>query len=626
MVAAAAIKIPPALQLPPRLPLDVRADATQSPLLDTPTRTFPNSVPLESPAGSSIGSPLGNAIVGMGLAVPLPLPRPPIGSPRSSDTRRLRSESSSSRTNSESNSSRARSESASSAASSSRQGYFSSSVSSQNSSLSSSVLFSPRRTSYKAKSKNPSTQSIGSGAGVAMNLDDICDGFLRNIDEDAQESGIEPLFMTSKPSTRKRGVTQVQTQGSHEKFISPCDPQSTLLSYDVSPLAKTTASAPPTVLTFDTRRNRTDSFSNAHTSTMPLPHSTSTTDSDSGNSVDSASTQMTPTKNSRSIRRHDVPVLCFEKQRAMTSPTISGQSTQMAVSVSEASVSSLPYLRSPGVDAGVAASSNQDGPFSSSRASSQTLPAPVSADSFHCLSQPTYPEVDVVSDLPVITAKEPQFGIRPYSSHSQHYDRPASTYSVTSTNSQFSQFSLSLFPSPPSVPFLRPTTDKGTFLTGPSTPEAGNGTETGQSSTYKFKSIVPSRKTPRVQPLLPTDDFSILSSHSRSDSTSSYPLTLGTSSQQPGSLRAASPLPPPNYEALLRSMEATSPLDNSVISMQEGSLGIQVVHAKEAFPNLKVTPSFGGYGPAQLDLPTMASEENSRPGTANSRFQWGYAL
>ncbi|KAG8806190.1 hypothetical protein FRC17_005135 [Serendipita sp. 399] len=457
--------------------------------------------------------------------------------------------------------------------------------------------------------------SVGSGVGVGLKLDDICDGFLKDIDEDAQESGSELLFMTEKSSPRKRGIAQVQKQRSFEKFLSP---QESKAAHKAPSLPSTIASAPPTILTFGTTRSRAQSFGNAQ-APVRLPQSISTTESDSGSSMYSALSQMTPTKNSRSLRRQDVPMLSFDRQRAVMTPSSGEKCAQLVASVSGASLSSLPYLRSPEFahEVGVAACDKHE-PLLPSQPSSQTFPTLESDDLIHYPVRNPPPEIDTVSDLPVIPPKEAHFVSQPPFAHSQHQDPRASIWSVTSTNSQFSQFSLSLFPSPPSVPIVRPTTDKGTF---PSSMSEAEGlvvpeTENGQNTLpYRFKSIVPSRRTPRLQRMLLTDDLSTLSSHSRSNSNSSYPLTVGESSQQPGSPRTESPLPPPNYAALLRSMEAPGPLDTS-------GTGVYVGHPEEKTPS-----AFGNYGLGYTrGLPNIVSEENARPGSANSRLQWGYAL
>jgi hypothetical protein len=88
--------------------------------------------------------------------------------------------------------------------------------------------------------------------------------------------------------------------------------------------------------------------------------------------------------------------------------------------------------------------------------------------------------------------------------------RPDSTYSQCSQASRFSQFSLSLFPSPPSVPHVRPTTENGTFRTGRGAPTPSSyndyrqvgGEDTG-TPTLLFKPIVPStRAKPHVRLML----------------------------------------------------------------------------------------------------------------------------
>jgi hypothetical protein len=191
--------------------------------------------------------------------------------------------------------------------------------------------------------------------------------------------------------------------------------------------------------------------------------------------------------------------------------------------------------------------------------------------------------------------------------------RPGSSYS------QMSQFSLSMFPSPPSVPVMRLTTENGTFKVGP-TSSSNDGHEDERASnsrTLKFKPIVQPSGAGRslIKSLFfARDKESASEGGSRtatpSRSTTPTPSDPGMSDSSEASVVTQSRSPTPNYEALLRSMES-----------RKGGESFQApfVSTGNTFPQaphslFDVGPGGGGGNGA------------SRPGTADSKFQWGYAL
>jgi hypothetical protein len=200
--------------------------------------------------------------------------------------------------------------------------------------------------------------------------------------------------------------------------------------------------------------------------------------------------------------------------------------------------------------------------------------------------------------------------------------RPGSSYS------QMSQFSLSMFPSPPSVPVIRPTTENGTFRIGPvgsSNDGHGDGTgigsAPGNAKTIRFKPIVqpsgPGRSLIKSLFFAKDKESASESSGSRTATPSrsatptpsdpGLPIWRSDSSEASAIMQSRSPTP--NYDALLKSMESRKigePFQPSFVST--GNTFPQAPHSL-------------------FDVGTGGSGNGaSRPGTADSKFQWGYAL
>jgi len=198
--------------------------------------------------------------------------------------------------------------------------------------------------------------------------------------------------------------------------------------------------------------------------------------------------------------------------------------------------------------------------------------------------------------------------------------RPGSSYS------QMSHFSLSMFPSPPSVPVVRPTIENGTFGVGPvgssndgHESETGIGSAPGSAKMLKFKPIVQPSGAGRslIRTLFSARDKELASeggsrtatpSRSPTPTPSDPGLSVWTSDSSEASVIMQSRSPTPNYEALLKSMES-----------RKGGEPFQApfVSAENTFPQ----------APHSLfDVGTGGGNGASRPGTADSKFQWGYAL
>ncbi|KIM29399.1 hypothetical protein M408DRAFT_328676 [Serendipita vermifera MAFF 305830] len=178
--------------------------------------------------------------------------------------------------------------------------------------------------------------------------------------------------------------------------------------------------------------------------------------------------------------------------------------TTIGKSVSHDSMSSLPYLNSPD-------SSLRQSPDPSEV---QILQARIVQS-----QQPTFVQSLSSTNLrslepsSLTSPKPPSPVLARASLFSEEDSRPCSTYSQCSQVSGYSQFSLSQFPSPPSVPVVRPTTDTGTFrlsrlgLTETESKAASvpiAATTVATTLPLRFKPIVPSSrpKPPPIRPVL----------------------------------------------------------------------------------------------------------------------------
>ncbi|CAG8630305.1 1087_t:CDS:2 [Acaulospora colombiana] len=209
----------------------------------------------------------------------------------------------------------------------------------------------------------------------------------------------------------------------------------------------------------------------------------------------------------------------------------------------------------------------------------------------------------------------------------------------TSADSQFSQFSLSLFPSPPSIPIIRPTTDKGTFRTERDDKEAEYGV-TGDS--YIFKSILPSSRQPGGRRVLiipkgnqtagstsvsPTESKFLLESNPNVRSGQSVVLA-GQRSVSSSSLPAIEEQLSRLRETLfdnpdmVRSKPGTLPDSSSALATKS------LVEASNKMSKDAPNGIFGKSDQVQVVVTSdvTSPEETSRPAFSDVNLQWGYAL
>ena len=412
----------------------------------------------ESVKSSSIPRPV-NAYLPPANAHTTALPPTPMSSASSLTSElasqapsRVRSESGSTRLRSESSSSRARSESTSSSASSSRHGH-----------------------GYSSSYKSRSAKATAMGR-----LDDFWDEFLKEIDEDMSDLCVDTAPIQSAAATPTRPIRIEE----HDRFLC----------------ARGTNQADPPVL-----RPRASS-SPRRKGTKPILEPLKL---DSSKLIAQTIT-VDPKSNLRTVRSLHSPPLTAPLVTAAKFPdpkrrTDGSPPGPLTKSVPHDSPSLLPYLgssssffqRSPDSSKGQLAHIPPQSPPTFVRSLSH---ANLRSFDSRSSSQPPTPQPSTPQPTPV-----QHFSREPTSPGPDPEDsRPCSTHSQCS---QASQFSLSLFPSPPSVPLIRTTTDNGTFGTvaSPSSDKDHWQAEerTMGTPTLRFKPIVPStRAKPHVRAVL----------------------------------------------------------------------------------------------------------------------------
>ncbi|CAG7848499.1 SubName: Full=Uncharacterized protein {ECO:0000313/EMBL:CCA66599.1} [Serendipita indica DSM 11827] len=568
-----ALKIPPPLQLPPPMPLPVRLDSASS-IHTQDNRPLTSS--LLAPMSLTSGSPL-SATLSLGP-----------GSTEASATATIaQSESNSSRARSESNSSRARSESNSSATSFYRFGNYSSNL--QACDESSATVFSSRPSSIKVRPRNGSGLSSSSGHGVALRLDDVCDSFLKEVKEDLKQD-IGPLFMNEK---RKK-------------------PRSSEPAVKGLPLVP--ASAPATIVSFCHDPPLTAGTSPPTPEFRILSKAWSVAESESVDSQISSTTQLTPTKK-RLYGADGVPRMrvTAPKEDGVSRQCASNSGTAISKTKSMDSISSLPYLRFSMIQHEPTQLRNESDSDPTNGPCIQMSPRVSSLD----LALPPAP-VRTSSDGEVPLTTPPD-------------ERPISTFSIDSVNSQFSNFSLSLFPSPPSVPIIRPTTDKGTFTTDAQCWEgeklgSTEGENYQEARVLQFRSIVPSRKTNLHNIILLN---SIKTPRAPSRAIAPDPTVSRCSSPYKSKSASLAPedtlLAAPNYEALLKGMEEVKDAGPTSASMHYTP---SVAGPREASSSSKLRSLFSSSvgSMSSHGQESIESPESTKSNGDGSRFQWGYAL
>lgn len=453
------------LDSPPLIParppkVNIEFDHLKEPDLDDPIST---SIILQRRRAKSLGYANSGAGQGMtALKIPLPTttadPTPPLPPSRAETVSemglsleltptRMRSESNA-------NSMRSRSESNSSRARSE----------SNSSAASSSRQGHGYSSSYRA-SRVSKTATTG-------RLDNMWDGFLKEVDEDMSDL-CTSLRSTSTTPTRPARIEGDGLYEDNAKVIRTApSPRSRAAS---SPIRRGTAKlapAPPAPVMID-----------------PLPK---TPLSAPGSRPDLRTVRSFPSP------PMTAPIFTTTTSSGTIAMTTSGRfpNGTFKKSASHDTLSSLPYLNSPG-------SSFQQSP---DPADFQILRArivqPQQPTFVQSLSPTIPPPLRSLVPSPLPTTKPP--------SPTPEEERPCSTYSQSSQFSGFSQFSLSQFPSPPSVPLVRPTTDAGTFRmsrigAGQPAIEAGaQSTGAGRETLpLKFKPIVPSTRVKlSIRPVL----------------------------------------------------------------------------------------------------------------------------
>ncbi|PVG03505.1 hypothetical protein CPB86DRAFT_810602 [Serendipita vermifera] len=208
----------------------------------------------------------------------------------------------------------------------------------------------------------------------------------------------------------------------------------------------------------------------------------------------------------------------------------------------------------------------------------------------------------------------------------------------TSADSQFSQFSLSLFPSPPSIPIIRPTTEKGTFRTERDDSEAEHGV-TGDS--YIFKSILPSSRQPggRRVLIIPKGNQTVEStSVSPMESKfllESNPHVRSGQSLALGGQRSVSSSSLPAIEEQLSRLRETL-FDNpdmirskpGILPEKSTTVAKSIVGTGNKLSKGAPNDSVGNSDQVQVAVTSdlISTEETSRPAFSDVNLQWGYAL
>lgn len=609
-----ALKIPPPLQLPPPMPLPVRLDSASSihtqdnrPL--TSSLLAPMSLTSSSPLSATLslgpGSTEASATATI-VASPLS-PGLATSSPLSgSGILRLRSESNSSRARSESNSSRARSESNSSATSFYRFGNYSSNL--QACDESSATVFSSRPSSIKVRPRNGSGLSSSSGHGVALRLDDVCDSFLKEVKEDLKQD-IGPLFMNEK---RKKPRSSEPAVKGRPAPLTPTIEVPQAQKIPSVPLVP--ASAPATIVSFCHDPPLTAGTSPPTPEFRILSKAWSVAESESVDSQISSTTQLTPTKK-RLYGADGVPRMrvTAPKEDGVSRQCASNSGTAISKTKSMDSISSLPYLRFSMIQREPTQLRNESDSDPTNGPCIQMSPRVSSLD----LALPPAP-VRTSSDGEVPLTTPPD-------------ERPISTFSIDSVNSQFSNFSLSLFPSPPSVPIIRPTTDKGTFTTDAQCWEgeklgSTEGENYQETRVLQFRSIVPSRKTNLHNIILLN---SIKTPRAPSRAIAPDPTVSRCSSPYKSKSASLAPedtlLAAPNYEALLKGMEEVKDAGPTSASMHYTP---SVAGPREASSSSKLRSLFSSSvgSMSSHGQESIESPESTKSNGDGSRFQWGYAL
>ena len=596
------LKIPPPLQLAPPMPLAVRLDSAtsiqmQNDRVATSSLLTPTSLGSSSPMSTTVSlshSPQTTT------TSPTPLsPGPATSSPRAgSGMLRLRSESNSTRSRSESNSSRARSESNSSATSY-RLGNYSSNLQACNESPT--TAFSSRPNSIKVRPRNGSGLSSGSGTGIGLRLDDVCDSFLKEVKQDLKQD-MGPLFMNDK---RKKPRSSEPAVKGRPTPLTPA-----IEGRQFPPLPPVPASAPATVVSF--RHNpSTAEIPSPKQEFRILSKTWSVVESESSGSQILSTAQSTPTKNrpsgAESLPRMQVTAPQEEPEHEQHTTFHEGY---ISKTQSMDSISSLPYLRF--------SVAHREGIKALDEANFSPVDQIVAQTSSwaSCLDlslPPALVRTNSEGEVPLNTPPD---------------ERPISAFSIDSITSRFSDFSLSLFPSPPSVPTIRPTTEDGTFATASedweddtSTPRKGE----AYNRVLQFKSIVPSRKTNLHNIILLN---SIKGSRESSRATTPNPVMARGSS--PVKSKSASPGPDdtplaaPNYVALLKGMEGQEHTPTSRPMYYTTSAGSpRKISSSSKLRSLfnSSVGSMSSHGKESVESP-----ESTKSNSDNSKFQWGYAL
>lgn len=224
-----------------------------------------------------------------------------------------------------------------------------------------------------------------------------------------------------------------------------------------------------------------------------------------------------------------------------------------------------------------------------------------------------------------------------YSTHSVHSTLSfADSTRPDSTCSEFSQFSLSLFPAPPSVSVIRPTTQTGTFRVGTAAStatdvNADDKEESPEVKPLQFKSILARspefNKPERNEPPSAWNSRRTNLRPKAGISASRYSSLF--LDQTSSSSDADSALPTPT--SLLHSGAMTAPTTPTASTNAETNEGPQSQASPIRGSSKKATtPNYDALlrsMHATFPVASAGGKAGSRPGTADGKFQeWGYAF